>query len=406
MIPILIIAVCVIGAAVGNAAEREIIVRGRVVDANGKPVAKAIVGTNWTPMGWYDDEGKRHTLADRKFPLDDARWIPGAMQPTSDQHNSITDENGEFRCTVIPGYSCLLAFDEKQNYSGMADFDSRRLQETLVIRLDPAIEVTGRVVAKSTGKPIDWCGVSIELADEPADPLAFRRFMMVWTVNGDFKTKLPPGNFVFDAKDPDINLTATPKITLTIGEPRVNIGEILLIPSEPTREQRIERAKAEQRVIEVQELVGKPMPQWHVTDGRGIDPKAGIEQFRGRWALIYFWHMSCAPCARVEVPRLTKFVADHHPISERIAVVSFMHGAESWRTMADADKFLDRIGKRYWSEPWNRLPQAFDSTHRSRESIAEELFGTWILVDPKGIVAATGDDTSRGLVALTERSGL
>ena len=65
-----------------------------------------------------------------------------------------------------------------------------------------------------------------------------------------------------------------------------------------------------------------------------------------------------------------------------------------------------KIGKRYWAEPWTRLPQAFDKTNRTRESIAEELFGQWVLLDPNGIVVATGDETSVGLDVLRENSGL
>lgn len=186
----------------------------------------------------------------------------------------------------------------------------------------------------------------------------------------------------------------------------MDLGDVLLVPGELSRTERIEIAKANNRIVEVKELIGKPMPQWSVTDARGIDPKGGVQQFQGRWTLVYFWHMHCQPCAGKEVPRLTKFLSDQNPLPDNIAMVSFIISAKSWKTINDADKFLEPIARRYWTEPWTRLPQAFDSTEQTRENIAEELFGQWILIDPKGIVVATGDDTSVGLDTLKKRSGL
>lgn len=409
MIPFLIFSVCLVGADAEATAKNDIIVHGRVISADGRPAAKAIVGTNWTPMGWYDEVGKRHSLANIKFPADDPRWIQGEMQPTSPNNGVITDEKGEFVLNVRKGCSILLAFDDKQECSGLADFDSRHMTEALEIQLVPAIEVTGKMIVKSTGAPADWSLLHVDVADEPADVLAFRRFMTCWATDGSFKFKLPPGSYYFAANtDPEaLVLRNDPTAITLLGDRlKVNVGELLLKPGEPTRNERIEVAKKEKRVVEVKELIGKPMPPWFVTDARGIDPKAGIEQFSGRWTLIYFWHRHCHPCAGTEVRKLTKFLADQTSPSDKVAVVSFLLGAKSWKTIADADKFLEPIGQQYWAAPWKRLPQAFDNTNRTRESIAEELFGQWVLLDPSGVVVATGSDTSVGLDALKEKAGL
>jgi len=91
----------------------KIVVRGTVIGADGRPIANATIGTNWTPMGWYDDEGKRRSLGDPDPPRDASRWTQGAMQPTSSHHSTATNEKGEFECSVPPGFSLLLAFDER-----------------------------------------------------------------------------------------------------------------------------------------------------------------------------------------------------------------------------------------------------------------------------------------------------
>lgn len=388
-----------------------IAVKGKVVGLDGKPVPGAALAPHWSPLGWYDESGKRCAIGEPNPPEDPTKWNMGAMLPNVNGLNSKTDEHGEFRTFIKPKQSILMAFDESQDQCGILDFDPVHQSGDVLIQLRPSIEVEGRMVLKTTGQPPKWSVVCVELADPPINPIATRRFLICWSIDGVFRFKLPPGKYELacntDVGENDNMIRSEPKIIeLWESNRRVSVGDLVLGTFEQSRDDRIRIAKEQNRAGEVTELIGKPMPPWFVTDGRGLDLAKGPEQYKGKWLLVYFWHSQCGPCAGKEVPRLSKFVADEKTDFNKLAVVSFIIGAKNWKSIADADRYLEPIAQRYWTQPWTKLPLAFDSTDRTRESIAEELFGQWVLVDPQGLITATGLDTDEGLDQLKKRAGL
>ena len=145
-------------------------ITGKVVDAQGRPIADVRV------------------MAE----------VPGTPSVTVPQTN--TDANGNFRIeNLLPALYTLHTMKEVEGYA-RSDYDLYRegindettirvyadeVTPNIVIQLQKAAVLKGRVVDGSTGKPIEHFGVILA---QVADP---KRFLQMGAIKGEFRAVVP-----------------------------------------------------------------------------------------------------------------------------------------------------------------------------------------------------------------------
>ncbi len=217
---------------------------GVVVDADGKPVADAIVSGMWD------------SSADKHQPL-------GFMSP---YESNKTGADGRFNLKMDSEDSAILlmAIDANQQLGGLAVVDPNEPQAALSIRLAPLIEVRGRFSCDELKGGPGWTNVYI--AHSPTK----RRLLTCEPKDDKFVFKLPPGKYDFDGYGNNV-LGIDRALTLTPDKPVLDLGTIDL------------------RATGIAKNKGKAPPAWNITDARGIPKTVQYSDLKGKWVLLEFW---------------------------------------------------------------------------------------------------------------------
>lgn len=125
---------------------------------------------------------------------------------------------------------------------------------------------------------------------------------------------------------------------------------------------------------------GRPAPHFAVTllDGRGLT----YDDFKGEYLLIHFWGTWCGPC-KAEMPWLHEA---HEQFSDRgLQILSL--------AVNDSKEKVKAFRDGQWSMPWEHsvLHNGFESGPARQFDV--HFLPYSVLVDPKGVVAASGRKT-------------
>jgi hypothetical protein len=386
--------------------------RGRVVDEAGRPVAGAAVSQFWSANG----TGKRPDGT----PLDVAQpaelrelWgHVGQMEPRGPEP-AITAADGSFALRVPRRYHAVMAMDASRKRAAIARIARSQENSPVEIQLAPAIRLKATFpIAGSQAAPA-WTHVYILLPEDPTRPTDTFRIAHCGSFDARFEVSLPPGRYALDAYGESnvandlIDLQAAPnrEVTLTAEQRELDLGKLAL-------EQR-ELGDCERRMIEAKRAgdwgdykqhYGKSPPPWHVTAAEGVSKDVRLEDFRGKWILLYLWGIPCTNCLLDGLPKLTKFYEEHGDQRERFEIVALCTDCDSGlQSIADLDRALAPIVKNVWNGKTLPFPVLLDPTFETMKRYGVLGYGTLLLIDPQGKLVEGDEKTLAKLLKQPSR---
>jgi len=316
-------------------------VNGRVVDANGRPVAGATVAATW--------------LADVDQPL---RPIAGTT----------TDDQGRFSLERPPTQSdqAVMAIARDGTSGGAAVVSEKSPRESLAIRLGPMAEVRGRFTCTEKGEPP--VGTNLYLILKPGK----NRLIAHRSRGSEFILKAPVGEYDLVGHGSFIDFEiANRAVAVKTGLNDLGAIDLKLKP--------------------LARLYGKPTPPWHVTDVRGLPhgKSTTLADFKGKWVVLDFWGYWCHPCVGISLPSWVQFAADHEADRDKFAILAF-HDPQA-ESFADLDAKLAPLVRSSWGGKPLPFPILLDSTGATVERFGVERFPTALLIDPEGCLVRTDE---------------
>ena len=153
-------------------AQEDVVVRGLVVDAAGKPAAGIEIATTWD------------------FAAENA---------TSLSEEAKTDAAGQYKLTV-PGWmseAAIFVLDGQRKHGGIATIKPQESTKVPTITLAPAVRVFGHFESKELGRPLTWTNVYITTAQRA-------RLIQNMSDEAKFGFLLPPGKYQFHGYGRDV----------------------------------------------------------------------------------------------------------------------------------------------------------------------------------------------------------
>ncbi len=312
------------------------VIRGRVVDEAGKPMAGITVSRNWVRQ------------EDR--PL---RAVADVVK---------TDEKGQFlvELTFFYGRSySLCALDVAKKRGGLAAVGPKTPDEPITIKAGPLVHVHGKYVCKELGTPVGWTNTMFLSMPE--------RWNVVdhMTKEGEFSVLLPPGRYHIQGYGgPDVAQHRR-DLTLTADRPEIDLGEIHLAASEIAR------------------LKGKPAPRLEPTDARGVSKNVQIADYKGKWVALEFWGYWCGPCVGRAIPRMMEIYDDHPDERDSKYTVLTVHSPDV-KGFAELDQKLAPVVRDTWNGRMMPFPILLDADGKIQQTFGVSHWPTTILFDPEG----------------------
>jgi thiol-disulfide isomerase/thioredoxin len=373
-------------------------IRGRVVDEGGQPVAGAVVDVFWRANGTGKDRDGKYLDLKIEENVKEFWGHLGRMEPFS-PHAATAESDGRFTLAIPTSRHALMAMDRDRRRGGLLVLPEGKEQELMEIRIGPLIKIRGSLRGPGVGEKPSWTHVYLNLPDDLTRPLDSTRLVSCGSFEARFEMSLPPGRYVLQGynETSDAYLVPDKEIDLTIGKTEVDFGILTLSNTKSHIGVKIQQAKSMGRWVDVAARYGKPAPRWHITDARGLPKDAQIEDFKGKWVLIYFWGFGCAPCLGTGLPSLAKFYEEHAADRDRFQIVALCVDDDGELTsMAAVDRNLEPVVKHVWGGRALPFPIVLDASFQTMESFGISTFGPH-LVDPEGTLMK-GDE-----VALAEK---
>jgi hypothetical protein len=347
------------------------------------PVAGASVSGTWGANGLDWDE----VVAVREKEPERLWRNEGAMEPWGD-HRALTDADGRFSLPVPGRKAALLAYDRERRRGALIQFDPAHLETVVEARLQPLVRLVGTTRASAGGPPLPWTGTTLSVPYDPSAPLRFRRMSVCGSFRGRFEFRVPPGTYAIDATcdEPHFATVETQAVTVAAGQSEVDLGALVLRPSLGLTD-RINRAKANGTWGNFRDHYGKRPPAWHLTDARGVGRDATLDDFRGRWVVLYFWSPGCAPCLGKDLPELMAFYEAHRPQRDRFEILAFCCDfSETLQSLPELDRKLADVRKAVWGGKRLPFPVLLDNTFQTYERFGLDGTGatSLLLIDPDG----------------------
>jgi thiol-disulfide isomerase/thioredoxin len=129
-------------------------------------------------------------------------------------------------------------------------------------------------------------------------------------------------------------------------------------------------------------LVGKPPPRWHVTDARGVPKEVQLSDFKGKWVLVEFWGHWCGPWVARSLPKMIDLYEEYHKDRNKFQILAFHDGTA--KDLADVDRKVERVRRRYWGGQDLPFPILLDATGQTIKEFGIQAFPTLVLIDPEG----------------------
>jgi len=259
-------------------------ISGRVVDAEGRPVAGAVVYTRW----FYNEEADAF----------DSYW---SGQPFT------TDRDGAFagRIPAGDGPTVLAAFDlvnRRKAAAALVLLDAKETRATLT--LGPLGRVTAKVDTRELTEAMGVYGKYLNLNIVPRGAPDWACFDGVMNTGDGFSIPLPPGAYtlVID-RDEDVR-TERVEFEITAGKPVADLGTVTV---RPTR---------------LASFYDRELPAWTATDVRGARREFRLADCRGKWTLLAFVDGTGEDCASRTLAHLTAWHQRHASRREHFEIVA------------------------------------------------------------------------------------
>lgn len=229
----------------GPISAQEVILRGKVVDADGKPAAGVEVANFWIGKRDFLGFGKGVTM--------------------SSYGGATTDAEGRFSVKVQAWMQepAVLAISADRKNGAIASVKVKETKDLPTMTLTPLVKVTGKFESKELGRRPPWTNVYI---NTPANT----RLIQSDSTRADFAFLLPAGKYKFDGYGSDVKGVRR-DIEIPADKPEFDLGAIDL------------------PATEIAKSVGKEPPAWHVTDARGAKKEVTLADYKGKWVMIEFW---------------------------------------------------------------------------------------------------------------------
>ncbi len=273
----------------------------RAVDAEGRPVAGAVVTTF---VDWSDPPVYK--------PLDGDE----TLRTDADGRASVSAE-ALFRYgqSAVP----LVVWDEAGRRMAMAELTSDAATGHRDVTLEPACRVTGHITSEALeelGKPITWTNTYAYL-----DKL---RPMSADSNDGHVEMFLPPGRYRLVSYGTNIYGKTT---------------QLDIAPGEPT--QHFDLDLPAHRLMY---LYGQPAPELRQIKGWKNGGTVTLEELRGKVVLLDFWGYWCGPCV-AGMPTLMEW---HEKYADDGLVIIAVHD-DSVESIEVMDEKLARAREKHWA---------------------------------------------------------
>ncbi len=333
-------------------------IRGRVVDADGKPVAGVLVGG--------------------QVGLDEDTADPAAA-PRFSMRSVKTDAEGKFAIerTFHGAPSELIARDEATKRGGFVIVDPKNAGKPVEISIGKLVRLRGVIDCKDDTKrkvlqsfAILFMGKELGSARHGYFASNHQRFDML----------VPPGDYsLMVGGEGGDYVDVIRRITIKPYETDVDLGTISL------------PLKA------IVKLKGKPAPRLHVLEARGVPKTVQVADYKGKWVLLYFWGFWCQPCVRFQMPRLMAFNEDYAAYRDQFVILTIHTGGArgevdlTARSLAEYDKKIEQVITYYWYGHNHPFPVLIDDDPKSFTAYSIDMIPTPILIDPSGNVVGQVD---------------
>ena len=372
-----------------------VVVRGRVIDEQGRRVANATVAPFWSANGrGLRPDGKPVDFGNPQ----DVRlfWSNEGQMAPRIETRAAADVAGRFRIEVPRAFHVLLVMDQKRHKGAVASIPTDPSKAEVEIRLTKLIRVSGRFTGGTTGKAPTWTHVYIKVPSDPSWPLSSCRIVSCGSYESRFEVLLPPGEYKLDAygissptdDNIDLVLKQPRPITVTPDRDSVDLGVLPFTAAPPSP---IASAKQAGRWNDMENLYGKKAPAWRISDARGIDKSTRLEDLRGKWVLLYFWNFGCRPCVADGIPKLMALYDRHASKKRQFEVIAFYVDWDAEiAKISDLEKQMQPYQKRVWGRRSLPFPILLDHSRTTFERYGVAGAGVAVLLDPTGKLVRGG----------------
>ncbi len=373
---------------VGAAEPRAI--TGRIVDEQGRPVADAAIDFFWSADGPMLLGGKPRDLSTAEAEKLYSTQI-GQMEPVV---NTTSDVDGRFSLETRGAFYGFMAMDADRKRGALVIVPKDHDGSAIEVRLQPLVRVEATINSDVLGFEPEVILAVTEVPADPARPLAMPRLVLAEARDSRLLMSLPPGSYVLDAYDgKDFKTRVRREFTVKGDKTDLDLGLLKLLPDKPSVVEAIEQSQAIGAMGDYTQNYGKPLPAWNIVDARGVAKDVQLADFKGKWLLLNFWALNCAPCLKDELPRLARFYEDHEAQRDRFEIVAICvdHNGEM-DSIAEVDRALEPIVEHVWNGKPLPFPVLLDPSLATLERFGVPGYQT-LLVDPDGRLVEGNEET-------------
>lgn len=320
----------------------------RVVDAEGKPIARAKVGTGINIF----ENSEKHP------PQTITMWLRGRKRSWPFR----SDENGMVVLTSKDAaYREFYGIHEARGLVGFLDVKLENPKGVIELKLEPACHVYGKL----TSVGLEKIGQSLS----STTTFLSQKGMYFVSEKGDFEFLMPAGSYQIRCVGKCSNGIGTKDIkrnfTVEEGQRELNIGKIDLPPTK------------------LATLAGKIAPKLQIKKWKNGEP-VKLDDLRGKIVILEFWGHWCGPCIQ-EMPELMKL---HDSFSGKDVVIIAVHD-NSVTSVEELDSKLREIRKKHWDGrdiPFLIAIDSGDDSGATHSAYGIKSWPTTLVIDKEGKV--------------------